>query len=112
MQNAGSDITTVDAKDVKKLLDENQNIIILDVRTPMEVKNGRIPQSINIPLDEIEERVEKALPDKKKSIYAYCLSGSRSIFAAALLKKMGYSNVFNVQSGMLSWRANKFPIDE
>ncbi len=55
------------------------------------------------------ENAEKILKDKKQTIYIYCLSGSRSIQATESLRKMGYENAFNVKSGLLAWRAKRYP---
>ena len=61
------------------------------VRTREEVKEGRIPNSQNIPLDELDS----AVLDKYKTIYVYCRSGRRSQIASDILKSKEY-NVINI----------------
>lgn len=103
----GANIESITANSLKSLIDNSEKIVILDVRTEQEVSRGKIEGSINIPLDQIDT-AEKILTDKNANIYVYCLSGSRSIAAAKKLQKMGYQKVYNLQNGLLSWRAHQF----
>ena len=69
--------------------------ILLDVRTPQEYKEGHIPGSKNIPLQQITQT--DSISDRKDlPVFVYCHSGSRSGQAAGILKKMGYTNVKNI----------------
>ena len=103
-------VPQVSADDLKKSLDEKDNVVTLDVRTEGEYSRGKIEGSINIPLDYIPEKVEKSSPDKDSKIFVYCLSGSRSVYAVDEMIKMGYKNVFNLSNGLLVWRAMNFPL--
>lgn len=94
---------------LKRKIDSGGKIVIVDVRTPIEIARGKIEGSISIPLDFFEDSIEKKVPDKKENVYLYCLSGSRSIIAAQIMERKGYKNVFNVLSGMLAWRAKGYP---
>jgi len=95
MKNRG--VKKMSPADAQKSLD-TQRGIILDVRTKDEYLERHIPKSILIPLDRLEEEVEKKLPDKNSEIIVYCASGSRSAIAARLLAKLGYTNVYNLGS--------------
>lgn len=72
--------------DYKKLMQENDYIII-DVRTWEEYNLGHIKNAINIPYDEINENVNL---DKEKLIFVYCKSGNRSELAYDNLIQLGY----------------------
>lgn len=75
--------------------------LLLDVRTPEEFAEGRIPGSVNIPLQELPTQV--GLPvDKSTPIFAYCRSGGRSNRAVAFLQKIGYTGARNI-GGIMSW---------
>ncbi len=102
---------TITAEDLKQAIDENQDVVILDVRTSDEFAKAKIKGSINIPVDSITTDVEKIVSDKNKIIYVYCLSGSRSNMAVDTMQKLGYRNVFDVKSGLLAWRANQYPLE-
>lgn len=69
--------------------------VLLDVRTPGEYREGRIPGAVNLPLQQIAS-VEKKVADKETPLFVYCLSGARSGQAAARLKAMGYTQVRNI----------------
>lgn len=107
----GPTIPQITVEDLKKVLEDKENAILLDVRTEDEYTRGKIKGSINIPLDELEEKVESIIPDKSENIYVYCLSGSRSAIAVEIIKNLGYKNVFDVKSGLLSWRMNQYPLE-
>jgi rhodanese-related sulfurtransferase len=100
----------IDVREVYKKIQANENnFILLDVRTPEEFFRGRISKSINVPLDQISEKIETVVPDKNKTVYVYCLSGSRSAQAVTKLEQLGYKNTYDMISGMLAWRVYKFP---
>jgi rhodanese-related sulfurtransferase len=100
----------IDVREVyKKIQAKENNFVLLDVRTSDEFSRGRISGSINIPLDQIPDKVETILPDKNKTVYVYCLSGSRSVQAVSLMRQLGYNNTFDMISGMMAWRVYKFP---
>lgn len=101
-------VPQIEAGDVKKAIDAKAAVILLDVRTPQEFAKGNISGSINLPLDEMQYKAEKMLPDKNKIIYVYCLSGSRSVHAVDAMVKLGYTNVSDMKSGLLSWRAKGY----
>ena len=69
--------------------------VLLDVRAPREYREGYIPGSVNLPLQALDN-AEEIVENKDTPIFAYCLSGSRSRQAAAMLGAMGYTNVKNI----------------
>jgi rhodanese-related sulfurtransferase len=103
-------VPQVTAEDVKKAIDEKEDCILLDVRTPGEYARGKIAGSINLPVDKVDCDVLKVLLDKSAKVYVYCLSGSRSIHAVDAMVKLGYTNVFDMEHGLLAWRAKYFPV--
>ncbi|MBP7832398.1 MAG: rhodanese-like domain-containing protein [Candidatus Levybacteria bacterium] len=105
-------VPQIDATEVKKALDEHKDMTILDVRTQGEYSRGKIPNSLNIPLNELADTVSAIIPDKSRTVYVYCMSGSRSAAAVDELLKMGYANAMDIKSGLLSWRANGFSISQ
>lgn len=78
--------------------------IILDVRTPMEFNEIRIPNSklldISSPSDFLEGL--KFL-DKSKSYFIYCRSGNRSSQASSVMQSMGFDKTYNLVGGILDW---------
>lgn len=91
----------ITVQEAKKIMDEEADICILDVRTQEEYDSGHIKESICLPNEEIVEEPEE-LPDKKQKILVYCRSGNRSRQAAQKLADMGYENVLEF-GGILDW---------
>jgi len=67
----------------------------IDVRTSDEFSTGHHPDAVNIPHDQIVERIASVTEDKNAAIHLYCRSGRRSGLAKQMLESMGYTNVTN-----------------
>ena len=80
---------------------ETPGAVLLDVREPQEVAQGRIPGSINIPLSELNRVIDVA-PTSDIPLFVYCHSGVRSRQAAQALAQAGYSNVTDI-GGIVSY---------
>ena len=79
---------------------QNADTLVLDVRETAEYAFAHIPSAVNIPLGELEERIEEL--DMSKAIYVVCRTGSRSDLACQQLDAKGF-NVQNVVPGMSDW---------
>ena len=86
----------------KEMMEENNNYIILDVRTDWEYKMGHIAGAINIPNEEIGHQEIEELPDKNQPILVYCRSGHRSKQASSKLAVLGYKNIYEF-GGVITW---------
>lgn len=84
------------ASDVKALIEQGAQIV--DVRSKAEFRSAAHPKSINIPADQLEQRAKEL--DPARPVLLCCESGSRSAFAAGILKRQGFKNVHNLGS----WR--------
>lgn len=103
-------VPQISTDELKRFIDSKEKIIILDVRTAGEYSRGKIEGSVNLPIDDIGENVEKLIPDKQAKIIVYCLSGSRSVYAVDEMVRLGYKKVFNLTNGLLVWRAMNLPL--
>ena len=88
-----------------KQLDEDNNSVVLDVRTQDEVNEGIIPNALHIDIfkgqgfiDEVQEL------DKNKNYYVYCKAGSRSAQACAVMNQLGFDNTYNLVGGFSEWQ--------
>ena len=97
-----ANIQYVSMNDIEKIMNENENYIILDVRTIEEYNDGHIPRAICIPNETIDENVVSKLPDKEQLILIYCRSGNRSKQATKKLKDLGYLNLIEF-GGIIDW---------
>ncbi|MBT8219772.1 MAG: rhodanese-like domain-containing protein [Bacteroidia bacterium] len=111
--NFGSPKTTSESKEyISEVLDlatykekmaEEEDFILLDVRTPGEVSLGMIEGAINIDVeaDGFIEKIE--MLDKTKPVYLYCRSGQRSETAAGILVEHGFPVIYDLKGGYLAW---------
>ncbi len=74
---------------------------LIDVRTKEEFEEGHVPNSINIPLDQIESIVD-IVPDTDSTLLLYCQSGRRTVTAAKALLHLGYKVIFDL-GGILNY---------
>ena len=98
-------------KEAYDKIQENKNnpdLVILDVRTRDEFKEGHIENAINI--DYYSKSLKKNLNklDKNKTYLVYCRSGSRSAKTVAIMEELGFKEVYNI-GGMMDWTAAGYP---
>jgi len=96
-------INVISADETKELVSKKtqDKLDIIDVRQPAEYERGHIAGAKLIPLSTLADNVEKL--DASKTIVTYCRSGVRSKSAAALLKRMGFEDIFSMTGGINAW---------
>lgn len=92
----------ISPSEVQDLISTATPMSIIDVRTPQEYSQGRIPTSINIPLNILKSEVQNKNIPKTTKIIVYCQRGTRSLEAAKILDALGYTDVYNL-GGIESW---------
>ncbi len=78
------------AKELHSWLDHKGKALVIDVRTPEEYAKGHIPEAINIPVNELPQKIRQMHISKDTTIITMCDHGGRSSHAAMELQKMGY----------------------
>lgn len=91
----------IDPKQAKEMMDQEE-VIILDVRTPEEYAEGHIPKAVLLPDYDISKKAGDQFPDKAAKILVYCRSGRRSAASAKELVKLGYTAVYDF-GGIIDW---------
>ena len=94
MKSIGEEAVNAEVKEVEAAREDN-SLLIVDVRTPEECRNGVYPGSINIELDDLLHRIGELGTNLSREIVVYCASGGRSAYAQRMLAQLGYSNVKN-----------------
>lgn len=74
---------------------EQENSLLVDVRSSAEFAAGHVAGAINLPLDQLADSATDALPDLHQPLLVYCLSGMRSGVAVQWLQQMGYTQAVN-----------------
>lgn len=77
-----------------------QDATLVDIRSPQEYREGHLNYAINLPEYELYGKARNILPNKNSLIIVYCDTGIRSHNALKRLRKMGYTNVYNLYKGM------------
>lgn len=102
---------------------EYRDVIVLELQAMMDVEDvslinvhvpfaGNIPGTDeSIPFNEIQDNLDRLPADEDATIVLYCRSGPMSERAAAELTGMGYTNVYNLEGGMLAWSAAGLPLE-
>ena len=94
-------------KQAQTLLENDQNVTLLDVRTIEEFKTGHLRDAQLIPLSVLEKNLDKI--DKSKKVIVYCKSGNRSVSASRILEKNGFVPL-NVKNGIVGLMGVKMEI--
>lgn len=95
------DVKSISARDLQARLDGDAAPFLLDVREPEELADGKIPESVNIPMGDVEDRLSELPTDR--DIVVICHVGARSAYVARKLNALGYDRVVNLGGGMDGW---------
>lgn len=104
------DISVKEAYDLMGKNKDNQSFIIIDVRTPQEFASEYIESAVNIDYYSEEFQNELNELDKEKTYLIYCLSGNRSGRALAIMKELGFREVYNMLGGIIQWKVEGYPL--
>ncbi|HEY9855100.1 MAG TPA: rhodanese-like domain-containing protein [Stenomitos sp.] len=88
---------------------EPQHPLIVDVREPAEYAAGHVPGALNVPLKTVAAWA--GTQPKDRPMYVICHSGRRSLKAATELASLGFTQVTNVQGGILAWQERGLPVE-
>lgn len=96
-RNTENDLNYTELINMRKSSNET---ILIDVRSNQEYNEGHLNGAINIPIYEIEEKIQTIVRNKDTIIIVYCQSGARSKKAKKILEKLEYKNVYNLKGGI------------
>ena len=105
----GASFQSVSPKVAYEMLQSDDNVTLLDVRTVEEFKkDGKIANAKLIPLGQLSQNLN--MLDKSKKVLVYCRSGNRSVSASRILESNGFVPI-NMSGGILDWRSEKLPVE-
>ena len=84
--------------------------IVIDVRTPNEYASGHIPGAINIPFDQVAQRITEI--ESTEGVALYCMFGPRAQKGESALLAVGYEKVFHIEGGLAAWKAAGLPVED
>ena len=94
---------------LSELIEGGSPPLILDVRSPGEYARGHIPGAVNIPHNELVERLAELPAEKSAEVVVYCHSGPRAWRAERMLQENGFSSVQDLSGQWLAWQAAGLP---
>ena len=102
--SARSQFVNMKASEAAKILKNNPEAVVLDIRTPKEYAEGHIPDAINIDYkaDSFELELEKL--DRDATYLMHCRSGRRSANSLKIFEKLGFRHVIHMDNGILGWQ--------
>ena len=93
----------VTVEELKKKLDNGEEVNLVDVREPHEFEEVNIGGRL-VPLGKVQTMQIEELEDlKDKEVIVYCRSGRRSMLACQMLDQMGFKDTYNLEGGILDW---------
>lgn len=101
-EGGSSGYVQISTDEAVTMMAEQEDYVILDVRTPEEYAERHIAGAVNIPNEEIGTEPINQLPDLDQLILVYCRSGNRSKQASEKLVKLSYTNVYEF-GGIIDW---------
>ena len=103
-------VKNINVADAAKLLAERKEVVVLDVRTPEEFKEGHLKGAVNFNIQSKTFKEDLAKLDKSKTYLVNCAAGGRSTRACTAMDGLGFTNAFNLQGGFNAWSAAGQPV--
>jgi len=110
VKNLGQKFTKLSPGAAVQLMNNDDTAVFLDVRESSETANGKITKAIQIPVGSVKDRIAELEKHKDKAVVVYCKTGTRSSIACNALTSNGFSNVYNLTGGIMSWQESHLPI--
>ena len=110
--NTGGINQSISVSDFDKKISATPNVQLIDVRTPEEYAGGHLKNAININYNSDDFEHQLASLDKSKPVLVYCLSGGRSSKAASKMQEMEFSEIYNLDGGIMKWNSAGKPVDQ
>jgi rhodanese-related sulfurtransferase len=103
-------IKNISPKQAKELLEKEKDVYILDVRTEKEYDEVHLKGAHLIPVQELEENIQKIPKDKK--VIIHCAKGKRSEKAYDILKDKGLKELYHLEGGIRKWQEEGYPVEK
>jgi rhodanese-related sulfurtransferase len=104
------DVTVEQARQAIQERRGKADFVVLDVRTPEEFANGRLPGAVNLDIQVPDFQSRLATLNRGKTYLVYCRTGNRSARAIQVMKRLGFQSVYHMAEGILRWEKKGFPM--
>jgi len=107
-----SNMTQITVGDLRKLIENEAELQVLDVRRPPEYEGGHVPHALHAPLLNLQSTIPHLTIDPAKPTAVICAGGYRSSAAASILKQHGFRKLLNVTGGTGAWIDAGYPVEK
>ncbi len=104
-----NDAPNISATALHALRESGVAPVVIDVRTAEEYASGHIPGAVNIPFDQVAQRIAEV--DAPHGVALYCMVGPRARKGESALLGAGYEGVLHLEGGLAAWQAAGFPVE-
>ena len=87
-----------------------EKAVVIDVCNPDEFAQSHIKGAANVPLEELEARLDKTVKNKNTPVIMVCAAGARSQRAQVIAQKLGYEKVHSLHGGLKAWKEANLPV--
>ncbi|MBW2231345.1 MAG: rhodanese-like domain-containing protein [Deltaproteobacteria bacterium] len=105
-----NEVPSISASLLHEQLESESAPVVIDVRTAGEYASGHIPGAVNIPFDQVAERIAEI--DAPHGVALYCMVGPRARKGESALLAVGYEKIFHLEGGLAAWQAAGLPVEE
>lgn len=106
---------TISREELMQKMERSEDFALVEVLSPQSYEDFHLPGAINVPLgDGFEDRIQAALPDKRRTVVVYCMDEEcqASPTAARRMEELGYEHVYDYAAGKQDWRAAGLRVEE
>ena len=102
-------VTSISAVELQERRGSEAALVVIDVRTPDEYASDHIPGAVNIPFDQVAQRIAEI--DAPHGVALYCMIGPRARKGESALLAAGYEKIFHLEGGLAAWIAADLPVE-
>ena len=100
---------SISGAEAQELIQQKKDLLVIDVRTPQERSQVRLPDSLFIPIGEVMRG--RLTAPKEQPLLLVCAVGGRSYVAGRALQAMGHQEIYNLDGGIEAWRRARLPVE-
>ena len=100
---------SISGAEAQELIEQEKDLLVIDVRTPQERSQVRLPDSLFMPIGEVMRG--RLTSPKQQPLLVVCAVGGRSYVAGRALQAMGHQEVYNLDGGIEAWRRARLPVE-
>ena len=108
-----SELPHISREELRAKIESGEHFVLVDALAPMSYARSHLPRAINLPLEWVDERAPRRIPDLDTEIVVYCidLACTSSVFVGERLRYLGYTNVRHYADGKADWMEAGLPLE-